>query len=92
MGEQGIELDEAAFHEYLAKNGTEKANGYLEAMQDFILQLEEILGGGFSRDGAPTTAHIVRKNIIELLHNKKDFLDCIRKADSKITSTDCLGL
>jgi hypothetical protein len=75
VGKQGIQIDDDAFEKYVTENGVEKASGYLEAMNDFVAQIDVILGGGYCRDGIPNSGHIVRKHLRELVDHDKKFVD-----------------
>ncbi len=74
LGEQGQLISEQTFEIYKATNGFEMATAYLQALHDFNAQLEVILGGGFCRNGVPTSGHVVRNKIMELRDHNLDFL------------------
>jgi hypothetical protein len=68
------------FDQYVKENGIEKAQGYLEAAQDFYKQLQELLYHEYS-DGSryPRGLPFMTKEGCKLLKQKEMLLECAQE-------------
>lgn len=81
-------FSQVQFEKYLAANGTEKAQGYLEALQDLTLQIGELLHR--SDSSAPDTPRRVSTKIRQFHAEKVKLLKSLN-ADNQTQASKLIN-
>ncbi len=75
MGTRVEPLNEHNFTRYLKENGKEKAEGYLEALEDITIQIRTFFSKQIGEDFFTNTPSGVRKKTKDMVIEKAEFLN-----------------